>query len=178
MKSSSNKTNVTSPFSTKEIAYLSLMVAACVVGRLMFQFIPNVQPMTTILLIMTTYRGLRQGLIVSLLSLLITNLYLGMGSWTIAQLVSYAIVIVIVGLLSKWTFFKNSLMLQTAFSFFAGFLYGFIISIFTYKMFGMTAFLPYYLQGLSFDFLHAIGNVGFYILLGPLFKRLFTKHDW
>lgn len=177
MRNSNKHTEGASVFSVKEIANLSLMVAACVVGRLLFQFIPNVQPMTTILLIMTVHRGFRQGLIVSLLSVIITNLYLGMGVWTFAQLFSYALVISLVTFLAKWPLFKKSLMLQTGFSFLAGFLYGFIISVVSYKMYGMTAFLPYYLQGLSFDFLHAIGNAGFYLILGPLFKKLLDKYD-
>lgn len=177
MLNSNKNTDAAPAFSVKEIANLSLMVAACVVGRLLFQFIPNVQPMTAILLIMTVHRGLRQGLIVSLLSVVITNLYLGMGVWTFAQLFSYAVIMSLIGILAKWPHFKNSLILQVIFSFLAGFLYGFIISIVSYKMYGMTAFLPYYIQGLSFDFLHAIGNVGFYIILAPLFKRLLDKYD-
>ncbi|MBP1040848.1 ECF transporter S component [Vagococcus sp. BWB3-3] len=177
MQNSNKNAKITSVFSVKEIANLSLMVAACVVGRLLFQFIPNVQPMTTILLIMTIYRGLRQGLVVSLLSVIITNLYLGMGVWTVAQLFSYAIIMCLVGLLAKWPLFKRNLLLQTAFSFLAGFLYGFIISLVSYKMYGMTAFWPYYIQGLSFDLLHAVGNLGFYIMLAPLFRRLLDKFD-
>lgn len=173
MLNSNNKAT----FSVKEIANLSLMVAACVVGRLIFQFIPNIQPMTAILLIMTLHRGLRQGLIVSLLSVIVTNLYLGMGVWTLAQLFSYTTIIVVFYLLGKWSFFKKNLLLQAFFSFLAGFLYGLIISLVSYKLYGITAFLPYYIQGLSFDFLHAIGNVGFYLILAPLFKRLLDKYD-
>lgn len=163
-------------FSVKEMAQLSLMVAACVVGRLLFQFIPNVQPMTAILLIITIYRGLRHGLIVSLLSLVITNLYLGMGVWTFTQMASYSVIILLAGLLAKWPYFKASLTWQVTYSFLAGFLYGFIISILSFKLYGMTAFFPYYLQGLSFDFLHAIGNFGFYLILAPLFKRLLHRY--
>ena len=35
-------------FSVQEIAYLALLVAASVVGRTLFQPLPNVQPMTAI----------------------------------------------------------------------------------------------------------------------------------
>lgn len=176
MLNSNNSTPKTNFFTVKEITTLALMTAACVVGRLAFQFIPNVQPMTAILLMVTIYRGLRPGLVVSLLSIMITNLYLGMGPWTISQLASYAVIITFAALLSKWSFFKRNLLLQIAFSILAGFIYGFVISVISFYMFGMTAFLPYYIQGLSFDFLHALGNGGFYLILGPVFKVLLDKY--
>ena len=80
-------------FSVQEIAYLALLVAASVVGRTLFQPLPNVQPMTAIFLLVALYLGCVRGLIVALLSLLITNFYMGMGIWTIAQAVSYTVVI-------------------------------------------------------------------------------------
>ncbi|MBO6359795.1 ECF transporter S component, partial [Enterococcus casseliflavus] len=42
-------------FAGKEIAYLGLLVAAAVVGRSLFQPLPNVQPMTVIFLLVTIH---------------------------------------------------------------------------------------------------------------------------
>ena len=66
-------------FSVQEIAYLALLVAASVVGRTLFQPLPNVQPMTAIFLLVALYLGCVRGLIVALLSLLITNFTWGWG---------------------------------------------------------------------------------------------------
>ena len=88
-------------FSVQEIAYLALLVAASVVGRTLFQPLPNVQPMTAIFLLVALYLGCVRGLIVALLSLLITNFYMGMGIWTIAQAVSYTVVILMMSGLSS-----------------------------------------------------------------------------
>lgn len=158
-------------FSTKEIAMLALSTAAAVVGRLVFQFIPNIQPMTDILLLLSIYQGLKPGLIVSTLAVVITSLYLGTGLWTISQLISFTILVIIAFFLSKIPIFKRSVILQMIFAFAAGFLYGFIISIFESKFYGIQSFLPYYLAGVSFDTMHAVGNAGFYILLYPFFSR-------
>lgn len=161
-----------SVFSVKELAYLALIVAACVVGRILFQPIPNVQPMTAIFLIITNYLGLSRGLLVSLLSVLITNLYMGMGIWTIAQLLSYAVLLILFKGILLLPIVGHSFYVQWGYSFLAGFLYGLIISIVDVFIYGMSAFLPYYIQGLSFDFLHGIGNAVFFLLLTPIFQRL------
>ena len=121
-------------FAGKEIAYLGLLVAAAVVGRSLFQPLPNVQPMTVIFLLVTIHLGLSRGLIVCLLSMLITNFYMGMGIWTIAQLVSYAIIILGMYLLSKSKLFMKRLLLQVSYSVFAGFAYGFVISWISVKL--------------------------------------------
>jgi uncharacterized membrane protein len=175
MQNSKMKLQKSNIFSVREIAYLSLIIAACVVGRTAFQFIPNVQPMTDIFLIITIQQGMSRGLIVSLLAVMITNLYMGMGIWTISQLISYGLIIILTGFLAKIPYFKEKFILQIVFSFVVGLLYGFIISCVDAQILNISAFLPYYLQGVSFDLMHAAGNAGFYILLAPIFMKLLPK---
>ncbi|MGX6977809.1 ECF transporter S component [Vagococcus elongatus] len=164
-------------YSIKEIAYLGLLIAACVVGRTAFQAIPNVQPATAIFLIITLYLGITRGLIVCLATMTITNLYMGMGSWMIGQMISYTFIIILFGILGKISYFKKSLVLQSIVSFFSGFIYGFIFSIVDVQIYGMKSFLAYYLQGVPFDFLHAVGNIGFYIILVPILRTLLKKYQ-
>ena len=40
-------------FGVRRLALLSILTALCYVGRMMFQFIPNVQPVTAVLIILT-----------------------------------------------------------------------------------------------------------------------------
>lgn len=165
------------PLTTQEMAFLSLLTAACVVGRLSFQFIPNVQPMTALFIMITLHFGLSRGLIVSVLSLLITNFYLGMGVWTISQLIAFSILLIIASLLGKWSTFHKYLWLQGAYSLFTGYLYGFILAIIDTQVYGLTNFWVYYLAGLPFDTLHGAGNLVFYIILSPIFQRLFKNKN-
>ncbi|SJZ67023.1 hypothetical protein SAMN02745116_01117 [Pilibacter termitis] len=171
------KSSAVSFFSVKEIAYLSLMIAAATVGRIFFQFLPNIQPMTAIFLILTLKLGVIRGIIVCILSVITTNLYLGMGVWTISQIVSYTVVICFVGVLAQFAWYRRFFALQIVVSVFSGFLYGFIISLISMKMFGFTNFWVYYFQGLSFDTLHALGNGAFYFILTPIFVKLLRKMD-
>ncbi len=100
-------------FAGKEIAYLGLLVAAAVVGRSL-STLTQCSTNDGDLLLVTIHLGLSRGLIVCLLSMLITNFYMGMGIWTIAQLVSYAIIILGMYLLSKSKLFMKRLLLQVS----------------------------------------------------------------
>ncbi len=164
-----------SVFSVRELTYLALIVAACVVGRILFQPIPNVQPMTAIFLIITVQLGFGRGLIVCLLSVVVTNLYMGMGFWTVTQIASYTVVLALFSGLIRIPIVGKAFITQWGFSLFSGFIYGFVISVIDVQVYGMPAFLPYYLQGLSFDFLHSIGNFVFFLLLTPIFQRLLKR---
>ena len=73
----------------------SISTPYCVLYRwtLIFFWIPNVQPMSAILFLLALAGSLSDALIVALLSLLGTNIYLGMGPWTINQFVALAAMI-------------------------------------------------------------------------------------
>ena len=74
---------------TKEITMIALLTAFCVVGRMLTTWIPNVQPITATLILVALYMGGIQAMVIGALSILITNFYLGMGIWTIAQILAF-----------------------------------------------------------------------------------------
>src|SRR5690625_2342428 len=112
-------------------------------------------------------------MILSFLITFLSNMSLGMGVWTVWQIISWSIIGLLSGLLGK--FYKNiPLYIIIIFSVFSGYLYGFIISLTTYQVTGM--FWPYYLAGLPFDTNHAIGNAIFIVLLYPIISYFFKKY--
>lgn len=167
-------------FSIQKFAYLSLLTSACVVGRLFFVWLPNVQPMTAILLLLAFYGSLTDTLLVSLLSLFITNLYLGLGTWTISQMIAFSGIILFFHCIRKLPLVAKHVSIQAVFSFFCGIIYGLIVSRIETFIYQVPSFWVYYFQGLPFDFAHGMGNFFFYILLFPLFQRiifpLYRKH--
>ena len=170
------KTANTTIYSTKRLALLAILTALVYIGRLVFQFLPNVQPMTAILIILTLHMGISDGLIVATLSLVLTNMIMGMGPWTFAQLFSFAMIIFFTGFVMKPMYRKNTKWLFVIFAFVTGFIYGFVISIVEYNVYGMTNFWVYYVAGLPFDFAHAVGNPGFYLLLEPILRPILGKY--
>lgn len=148
------------------------MTALSTVGRLAFSLpiLPNIQPMTALFLIIALNIGVIDSLVVSLISILLTNLFLGMGPWTILQIISFAVIILLTGVL-KYFYRSKSFVNRLLFSVWAGltgFVYGFIISYLSFHLYGMNNFLVYYINGLPFDFLHAVGNMGFFFILEPI----------
>ena len=82
---------VTERLQIRQIALLAMLTAMCVVLRI-FKIIPipNVQPVTDILMIVTLYLGIGSGITLATLTMLISNIYLGFGIWTIPQISAYA----------------------------------------------------------------------------------------
>lgn len=163
--------------STQKIAFIAMMSAFCVIGRLGMLALPNVQPITVIVIWITLELGWGYGVSISILSILISNLLISMGPWTLYQMVSFALVCVCALLLRPlWRKRKQfpplAWILFPVFAGLMGYLYGFIISLFwVFSMPGLN-FWIYYLNGVLFDTYHAIGNVVFWILLIPLFEKL------
>lgn len=160
----------------RQLTRISLMTAAVVTGRLMFSFLPNIQPMTVMLFLITLHFGFKEGLLTALLSLMVSNLQLGFGPWTLAQLVSFFILIGLMQLniTCRLTQFK---VYMTLFIGLSGFMYGFVISLVQAPFFGWVSFIPYWLSGLPYDLMHSVGNIGFWFLLTPIFTRLFTYYS-
>lgn len=159
----------------RRIAILSMMVAVSHVGRLMFQFLPNVQPVTAILIILTLSMGMTDGMIVAVLSILVSNLTLGMGIWTIAQIASYIIIILITGALIRPVFQKLPVWVMIIYTAFTGLLYGFVISVIMSYLLGLESFWVYYSFGIPMDIMHAFGNGAFYFVLSPVLFPLIER---
>lgn len=160
--------------STRRLTTIAMLSCLSFVGRMAFSFLPNMQPTTVIIIIITMYFGLTDGLLVATLSMLMSNVYLGMGVWTIAQIASYSVIVIAVGLLVKlnlpYRYFG-------AVSFTSGLLYGLIISLVQAPFFGWVSFIPYYISGIPYDFSHAVGNLLFFIVLHPVLRGLLLKQN-
>ena len=160
--------------STNKIAQLSLLSAACVAGRIAFQFIPNFQPMTAIFLFIVLYLSLKDALIVMSLSIAISSFYFGVGPWVFGQWLSYTVVLALFSIFcSRRTILRNLWLKVTCF-FLAGMVYGIGMTIFDTLLYHLPQPWVYYLQGVSFDLMHSIGNVVFFLVFLPVVKRFYN----
>ncbi|QGH34828.1 ECF transporter S component [Gracilibacillus salitolerans] len=156
--------------STYKLTLISLIAAVCVIGRIVFQFIPNIQPVTAIIIITGALVGVLPAICIAIVTTYITNLFLGMGIWTIWQMIAWAVIGVIAGIIGRYNRKKRKFLL-TIFAFVSAFIYGLIVNLGTFTFAGN--FVAYYLAGITFDIAHAIGNVIFMILLYPILVRVF-----
>ncbi|WP_338207201.1 ECF transporter S component [Lactobacillus juensis] len=156
--------------STKKLALLAILTAMCVALRI-FKIIPvpNVQPVTDILMIVTLNIGFGFGFALALLTMVVSNIYLGFGIWTVSQVLAYGGCVLTVALLGKFTPLKKHFTLQLILAVFLGWEYGCFVDFGMSIFGGFNAFLAYWAGSLVFDTYHAIGDLVFYpILYKPL----------
>lgn len=158
---------------TYKLTLLALLATLAVVGRYAFQFIPNVQPVTAIIILTGIFLGPMSAVILGILAVFLSNMLLGMGIWTVWQIISWCIIGLIAGIMGI-TWKRVPFIFIIIFSVVSGYFYGFIISLTTYRVTGY--FWPYYLAGLPFDTAHAIGNAVFVTLLYPLLHALLQRY--
>jgi len=158
---------------TYKLTLLALLATLAVVGRYAFQFIPNVQPVTAIIILTGIFLGPMSAVILGILAVFLSNMLLGMGIWTVWQIISWCIIGLIAGIMGI-TWKRVPFIFIIIFSVVSGYFYGFIISLTTYQVTGY--FWPYYLAGLPFDTAHAVGNAVFITLLYPLLHALLQRY--
>lgn len=158
-----------------QLTLLTMLTALSVVGRLYFSIIPNVQPTTVIIIVITLVFGMRNGVMVAFVSCILSNIYLGMGLWTFGQVLAWSIIAILAGLWKP--FYQRVPLIFTAFlAGLTGFLFGFLMSVWTYVIDPMS-FWVYYVRGIPFDAYHAVGNFAFYMLLAPILIPMLTKQN-
>lgn len=140
------------------------------IGRVVFNFIPQIQPVTAIVIIAGAALGKRAGTLTGILCALISNMFLGHGPWTIWQIISWGLIGCIAG------FFGNSKPVWIyVFGFLAGFIHGLITDFWTILYYGenlnFNIVLTVYGAGMLFNLIHAIGNIFFLLLFYKPFGR-------
>ncbi|PAV29527.1 ECF transporter S component [Virgibacillus profundi] len=159
---------------TYKLTLLALLAALAVAGRVVFVYLPNVQPVTALIIICGIFLGPVAAVILAVLTTFLSNMLLGMGIWAIWQIVSWSLIGIMSGFLGKIPR-RIPLFVIVLFSIFSGYFYGFIISLTNYQIAGGN-FFAYYVFGLPFDTNHAIGNAVFMILLYPTISYFLKKY--
>lgn len=154
----------------KRLALLAILTAMAVVLRVAhFIPVPNVQPVTDILMISTLEMGFGFGVALAVLVMVISNIFLGFGIWTLPQIAAYAVCVLVVFLFGKIPVFCKHFWLQIILATLLGYVYGLIINFGMSIWGGWEAFIVYTAGSFLFDTYHCIGNFVFYpILYKPL----------
>lgn len=141
-----------------EVALVAIMTAVAVVGRMVLQAIPNVQPATFLIVITGLIFGKRIGMELGFVIALVTGLLTGFGTWTLFQIGGWVFVGAISGLLGRRGY-RVSKPVQVAWFILSAFVYGFIASLSILLYIPLDAFIPAYISGLPYDVYHALGNI-------------------
>ena len=105
------------------------------------------------------------GFALAILTMIISNIFLGFGIWTIPQILAYGGCVLTILLFKKLTPLTKWFWLQLALVAFLGIEYGILVDLGMTIFGGLPAFIAYWAGSILFDTYHAIGNVVFYLLL-------------
>jgi energy-coupling factor transport system substrate-specific component len=163
--------------SSKEVALIGILGAIIAASRIPFAAIPNVQPCTFLIMAVGLVFGPLAGFMVGGTTAIVSNLFLGMGPWTIWQMAGWGMVGFVSGLIGKRS--KDMSIVKMAILCFAlGWMYNELLDfsswVWLYNM-DPAKFLAIFGAGLPFGLLHAGGNVVFTAAIGKPVMRAFRR---
>lgn len=170
----------------RDLMPIVVVCTAASVGRAIFAFIPQVQPVTALVIIMGCCFGKRIGFITGALCAVISNIFLGQGPWTLFQMLAWGTVGFLSGcwpvrMPQKEPQKKNRLHLAVLciWAFLSALLFSIITDVWTISTLGpnmnVQIALGVFLTGMAFNTGHAIGNVLFLMLFYPGLSRMFLR---
>ena len=160
----------------RDVTIVGLLSAFNIASRMFLQFAPNIKPVTTVIIVTAMVLGFRYSLYINVVTVLVSGILLGFGTFIPFQILAWAIIGGLAGILHK-----NQLFKKIPYGFMAllcaigGLVFGFFVSLDKFFIAGPYAFYVYYLNGLPFDGLHAAGNFFFYLVCAPILTRILER---
>jgi energy-coupling factor transport system substrate-specific component len=164
------------PRSAKEITAIATLAAAAAAGRILLAPVPDVQPVTVIVVAAGVALGARAGVGVGAGAAFVSNFFLGQGLWTPWQMLAWAgcglVGAALAPLLRRRIPFAVACCLL-------GFAFGFVLDSWNWYAFyphTWQAFAARQAAGLPFDVAHASGNLALALVAGPELRRLLARY--
>lgn len=147
-----------------DIVTLGLLSAILLIGQLGMAFLPNIEPVTVLLIVYTlVYR--KKVFPVIYAFVLMEGLIFGFGIWWISYLYIWSILALIVLFFQK----NNSVIIWAVIAGAFGLLFGVLCAIPYLISGGLGAALAYWAAGIPYDILHCAGN---FVLTLVLFRPI------
>jgi energy-coupling factor transport system substrate-specific component len=162
------------------VGLVAVLAALAVVGRLAFAAIPNVKPTTDIVLFAGYALGGVPGFAVGAMGAVASNVFLGQGPWTAWQMAAWGGVGIGGALLARVARGRELSRVELAVACgVAGLAFGAFMDVYQWS-FAARQDLATYLAiagtSLPYNLAHAIGNVVFCLLIGPVFVRSLRRY--
>ena len=162
------------------IALVATLAALAVVGRLAFAAVPNVKPTTDIVLFAGYALGAVPGFAVGAVTALVSNVFLSQGPWTPWQMVGWGAVGVAGALLARVLRDREpGRLVLAAVCGIAGLAFGAWMDLYQLTLAArqdLDTYLAFSASSLPYNLAHAIGNVVFCLLIGPIFIRALRRY--
>ena len=165
------------PTSTHDLAIVATLAGIAAAGRVLFDPIPGVQPVTVIVAASGVALGPRRGFAVGALAAFASNVFLGQGPWTPWQMLAWGGCGVLAGVLRR---VLRRRLPFAAFCLVLGYAYGTVLDLwqwYAYMPHTWAALTVTVGAGFAFNTAHALGNVVLAFVAGPELRRVLERHE-
>jgi len=164
--------------SGSDLILLVLLGVFAVSGRILLDPIPNVQPVTVIVLLAGIHFGTARTVALATAVALCSNMLLGHGLWSLYQAVGWSAVGIAGAVLSNRLYVDGRMMIPALAGLAAvsAFAFDWIVSLSALHSLSGEVFLVYLMAGIPYDLLHAAGNLVFVAWLANPLSEVMTRH--
>ena len=158
---------------------LVLLAVFGVSGRILLDPIPNVQPVTVLVLLTGAYFGAPRAIALAATIALASNvMLLGHGPWTLFQAVGWGAVGLVGALMSSRIIVEGRVRvgLLAVIAAASGLAFNWFVSLSILLEAGPSMLVPYLLNGLVFDLYHVAGNVLFVAWMASSLGEMLSRH--
>ncbi len=164
----------------RELVVIAVVATIGVVGRAVFFMLPNMKPVTAIVIIAGACLGPEAGFLTGAMTAFVSNFFFGQGPWTPWQMFSFGIIGFLTGILFRKGILKKDQKLRLCIygAFVSLCIYGLLMD--TYTIFSMDfvsntkEMLMIYASGFPVNCVHAVGT---FLFLSVLAKPMIEKLD-
>ncbi len=162
----------------RDITLLASLTAVAVVGRVIFAAFPSMQPTSFIIIISAIIFGPQVAMLIGAISPLVSNMFMGQGPWTPWQMLGWALMGLVAGVLFHKMKIQSQLV-KVLFGIISGFVFGVCMDLW---------FVVAYLQplnkeaillglgaGILFNVIHGVNNGVLMALFGPRLEKILER---
>ena len=157
------------------IVLLAFLVAIATVGRLVGIAIPGLQLATFLIIVAGAVFGKETGLLVGMLTAVVSDIVMGMGIWTPYQMVAWGLIGFVAGILSSK---MDNIAFRTVYGFLSGFIFGWITNIMMFYYlaeFNLASVVGVYAASVPIDLIHGICTAVCLLLFYGWFKKTLIR---
>jgi len=161
------------------LAMLAILAVFGIGGRVLLEPLPNIQPVTVIVLLAGIYYGAPRALALAGIIAFVSNVaVLGHGPWTLFQVAGWGAVGLAGALFADRLLKDGELQLHrvAALAMISAIAFNWIVSSSILLKTDVSMLAPYLLNGLLYDLYHAVGNLVFVAWLAAPLGEIMLRH--
>lgn len=161
-----------------EIVPATTLAAVACAGRVLFAAVPDVKPVSAVVVVAGASLGRRTGFLTGALAALVSNLFFGQGPWTPWQMYGWGLMGYVAGVLADRGVLRSRAS-AAIYGFGASIAYGVLLDGYSFVSFvrppTVAGALATWAASLPFDLVHALATVAFLLAVWEPWNRALRR---